>query len=430
MDILKGNVKTMYLKFLAASFGSAMISAIYGVVDMAMVGQYQGPLGTAALAVVAPIWNIIYSLGILTGVGGSVLLSVSKGENNEKKANDYFTKAVIFTVILAAIVWIGIVFFDKEILTFFGADKELLPYTRAYVKPVKFAVPVFMFCKLITSFLLNDNAPGRATKATLAGGIFNVVGDYFFVFVLDMGIMGAGIATVMGACITLLVLMIHFVKPQNTLKLTKIENKGWDYLQIAKIGFPTFIVDCAMGFITILFNRQIGKYLGNDALAVYGVIVNISTIVQCCGYSVGQASQPLISRNYGAGLNDRVKAVVKYAFLTAVFFALAWTLAFMLAPLGFVKVFMKPTATVLAIAPAIMRTYGLSFLLLPVNIFAMYYYQSVMEAKKSIVISLIRGVFVSALMIEVLPLLSPGAIWFAMPVTELVCAGYCVVVRK
>ena len=80
MDFLTGKMKPMYFKYLAAAFGSALISSIYGVVDMAMVGQYQGPEGTAALAVVSPIWNIIYSLGLLMGIGGSVLFSTLRGE--------------------------------------------------------------------------------------------------------------------------------------------------------------------------------------------------------------------------------------------------------------------------------------------------------------------------------------------------------------
>ena len=79
MDLLTGNVRKLYFKFLSAAFGSALISSIYGMVDMAMVGQYQGPDGAAALAVVAPVWNIIYSLGLLTGIGGSVLFSARRG---------------------------------------------------------------------------------------------------------------------------------------------------------------------------------------------------------------------------------------------------------------------------------------------------------------------------------------------------------------
>ena len=77
MDLLKGNVRQIYFRYLGAAFGSALISSIYGLVDSAMVGQYQGPEGTAALAIVAPVWNIIYSLGLLTGIGGSVLLSAA-----------------------------------------------------------------------------------------------------------------------------------------------------------------------------------------------------------------------------------------------------------------------------------------------------------------------------------------------------------------
>ena len=73
MDFLKGNIKTLYFKYLAAAFGSALITSVYSIVDMAMVGQYQGPEGTAALAVVAPIWNIIFSLGLLMGIGGCLL---------------------------------------------------------------------------------------------------------------------------------------------------------------------------------------------------------------------------------------------------------------------------------------------------------------------------------------------------------------------
>ena len=80
MDLLRGKIRPLYFKYLSAAFGSALISSIYGIVDMAMVGQYQGPQGTAAMAVISPIWNIIYSLGLLMGIGGSVLLGTLRGE--------------------------------------------------------------------------------------------------------------------------------------------------------------------------------------------------------------------------------------------------------------------------------------------------------------------------------------------------------------
>ena len=176
MDFLTSKIKPMYFKYLTAAFGSALISSIYGVVDMAMVGQYQGPNGTAALAVVAPIWNIIYSLGLLMGIGGSVLFSTLRGrsKDNQKESNEYFTAAVIGVVFLAVIAWIGILFFDTNLLKLFGAKETLLPLSRSYLFPVKFVVPSFLFTQLMAAFLRNDGNPGLATKAVLSGGVFNI----------------------------------------------------------------------------------------------------------------------------------------------------------------------------------------------------------------------------------------------------------------
>lgn len=92
MDFLTGNIKRIYFRYLSAAFGSAMITSVYSIVDMAMVGQYHGPDGTAALAVVAPVWNIIYSLGLLMGIGGSVIFSAKRGaEQNDGEESQYFT---------------------------------------------------------------------------------------------------------------------------------------------------------------------------------------------------------------------------------------------------------------------------------------------------------------------------------------------------
>lgn len=133
----------------------------------------------------------------------------------------------------------------------------------------------------------------------------------------------------------------------------------------------------------MLFNRQIMRLLGSDALAVYGIIVNVSTIVQCCGYSVGQAAQPILSQNFGAGLYSRIRQLLRLAVTASICFGIAWTAAVWAAPLAFVNVFMAPSPEVLAIAPAILRAYALSFLLLPLNIFSTYFFQSVLRAELS-----------------------------------------------
>lgn len=427
MDLLTGSIKPLYKKYLGAAFGSACISSVYGLVDMAMVGQYHGPAGTAAMSVMMPIFNIIYSLGLFMGIGGSVLYSAEKGRQGKGRENEFFSAAFLGTVMLAVVAWVALLGFGEPLLRLFGAEETLMPLTKAYLLPIKIVTPVFVFNQMLAAFLRNDHAPGLATAAVLGGGLFNIFGDYFFVFTLDLGILGAGVATAAGSCITLLIMLTHFFTKANTLKFVKIHQMAAKARWILTTGFSTFFVDLAVGITTTLFNRQIVRYLGTDALSVYGLIVNISMTVQCCAYSVGQASQPMLSINYGAKRWERIKEILRYALYTAAFFGLVWTALIMAVPNGFVRIFMKPTAAVLQMAPGIMRCYGISFLLLPLNIFSTYYFQSLMKPATAFVVSVGRGLVISGGLILLLPSVAGAdAIWLAMPITEGVIAVFVV----
>ena len=428
MDFLNGKIKPMYFKYLSAAFGSAMITSVYSIVDTAMVGQYHGPEGTAALAVVAPVWNIIYSLGLLMGIGGSVIFSMRRGlETNDGSENQYFTAAVIGAVILSILAWIGVIGFERPVLTFFGADESLLVLAQRYMRPIKYVFPLFLFNQMLAAFLRNDKSPALATIGVLAGGLFNIFGDYFFVFTCDMGIYGAGLATAIGSVVSFVVMMTHFFSRKNTLRLMKPEGLFKKLREISVTGFSTFFIDVAMGILAVLFNRQIMKYLGSNALAVYGPIIQVSTFVQCCAYSVGQAAQPIISTNFGAGKGGRIRETLRLALWTTAFFGIFWTALSMLCPNVYIRIFMAPTPEILAMAPAIIRTYALSFLLLPFNIFSTYYFQAIMKPSAAFIVSVARGLVISGILILLLPILTGAdSLWFAMPVTELLVTIYAV----
>ena len=428
MDFLTGKIRPLYFKYLSAAFCSALITSIYSVVDMAVVGQYQGPEGTAALAVVAPIWNIIYSLGLLMGIGGSVIFSTLKGRTDLKSRdeNEYFSASVIGSVFLAVAAWIILIFFGKELLVFFGAKGSFLALAETYIIPVKFVLPCFLLTQMLAAFLRNDQAPLLAAIGVLSGGLINVFGDYIFVFAFDMGIFGAGLATAIGSVILCAVMLSHFFTKRNTLTFVKPERLLHKLKEISVVGFSTFFVDIAMGIMTILFNRQIIKYLGVNALSVYGVIVTLSTFVQCCAYSVGQASQPIISVNFGAAQGHRIKETLKYALYTVIFLGVFWTLLMLLFPNTFIKIFMTPAGGILKIAPDIMRCYGLSFLLLPFNIFSTYYFQALLKPRASFIVSVARGLFISGGFIMILPFINADYLWFTMPLTESIVAVFAI----
>lgn len=310
-------------------------------------------------------------------------------------------------------------------LVLFGADEQLLPLAKRYLIPIRYTVPVFLFTQFLSAFLRNDSDPQLTTKAVLSGGAFNVIGDYLLVFTFDMGIFGAGLATAISSIVSLLVMMTHFLRRTNTLKFVRPVRFPQQGRRIIATGFSTFFIDIAMGMLTMLFNRQIMRYFNADALAVYGIIVNIGTFVQCCAYGVGQAVQPILSINYGARKRDRIVLLIRYSMVAVFAISCAWVALTQLFPKGFVRLFMVPTASVLEIAPAIIRTYCLSFIFLPLNIFSTYYFQSVMRPSYSFIISVARGIALSGLSILAFPAICGGdALWFAMPVTELVVAVF------
>lgn len=425
MDILSGKIKSLYFNYLIAASGSALVASVFGLVDAMMVGQYHGPQGNAALAVFNPLWSIIYCLGLLAGIGGSVLFANNRGAGKEENAQQYFTLSVLYGAALSLLALLGIGLFKEKMFCFFGADDALLALVLRYLKPIYFAIPCCIFSQILSAALRNDGNPNLATKAVIIGGVFNAVGDYLCVFVLDLGIFGAGLATAIGQYIGISIMLTHFFNKKNTLRFVFPRRMLHKIGKITLTGFSTAISDLSLGIIGILFNRQIMLHLNADALAVYGIITQVTAFAQCLAYGIGQAAQPIISQNYGAGQHSRIRQCLRYALLTSAVMGIFWFGLLQLFPQLFLYAFMSPTPEVAAIAPGILRTYGLSYLLLPFNIFATYYFQAMMKPQLSTVSSVARGVVLSGGCILLLPLIfHANSIWYAMLITEIGVAAF------
>ena len=432
MDLLKDKIKPIYFKYLAAASGSAVIGAVFGMVDAMAVGKYHGPVGNAALAVFSPFWSIIFCLGFLAGIGGSVLFANYRGKKDEKTAQEYFTLSIIYGILLSAIAMLGIGIFQDKLFRFFGADDELLPLAKLYLKPILYAIPCCVFSNILSSYLRNDNNPTLATSAAITGGIFNCIGDYIFVFVFDMGIFGAALATAIAQFISILIMLTHFLRKKNTLRLVKPTSALKKLGSISVAGFSTAIGDLALGIICILFNRQIMTHLGANALAVYGVTTQVTSFAQGIAYGAGQAAQPIISQNYGAGQYKRIKECLKYGIITSLCMGVFWVGLMLLFPNAVMNFFMSPTPEVAEIAPSIIRAFGLSYILLPFNVFTTYYFQSMMKPSLSVISSVARGIVISGATILIFPLLfGASSLWYAMLLTEALVAifGVCFMIR-
>lgn len=176
-----------------------------------------------------------------------------------------------------------------------------------------------------------------------------------------------------------------------------------------------------MGILALMFNNQIMKYFGTPALAVYSVIININILVQSSSYAVGQAAQPIISINLGALKMDRIKSALKYGILSALVLSIGYTLFTYFNTDFLMNAFMKPSEEALSISKNIMRAYFISFLILPFNVYAAYYFQAIMKPAASFLISVLRGLIISGILIFIMPLIfDEYIIWYVMPITEII----------
>lgn len=255
----------------------------------------------------------------------------------------------------------------------------------------------------------------------LFGGAVNIVLDIIFVFPCNIGIGGAALASVLGMVVQVTVGTTHFFSRKNGLKFIKPKHIISSVGQIIGNGISSFFNELANGFIVLLFNVQILKYCGESALSVYSVISNCVILVNSLFTGVGQTIQPIIAINYGAGKWEKIKGIRRMSYLTITIMGAVFSLSGIMFPLGICGVFMEVGENIEVLAQNAIRTYFIAFLPMGINLLSSYYLQSVLSARKSLFISLLRNIILSSIAILTLPLMFDGSsLWFAMPIVEVV----------
>lgn len=423
MDLQTDNIRKIYFRYLCPSLFSGLVMSIYSLVDMIVVGQYEGAAGTAALACIAPFWTFFCCLSVLFGNGGAVLFSTAKGEGKEYDSKAAFSVSFILICTISAIVWLAIIFFDKPLLYLFGADDTLMPLALRYMRWLKMGIPLWPIGYFLGMFVRNDGSPTLVGIATICGGVFNIFGDFFLTFTCNMGIEGAAIATVVGQSLVFVIQLIHFFSKKNTVSFVKVTSFIKKSKAIMSIGLSSFVCSVGMGFMVILFNNQIVHYLGNNELAVYGVAGNIFTLIQTFSYGIGNAAQPIVAENLGAGKMERVNETKWLGSIVAVCIGIVVAAFSLLLPVQIVSLYMKASNEVLAIAPSILRQYFLCLLFVPFNVFATYYLQAVKKVKASVAVSVLRGFILGGIFVYIFPIaFGAASIWFVMFSVECITA--------
>ena len=423
VDLQNGKLNKTYFTMLISAIASTIITTIYSSVDMICVGHYAGADGSASVSCANPLWAIMFAFGILTGVGGAVMMSNRRGAQDEKAANEYFTVAVITCMIFSAVIVTVYAIFLEPLLILFGAEGNVLTLSLDYMRAMLFSVPTFTMCACLATFARNDGEAVIPTVATVVGGVVNIVLDIVLVFHCNMGVRGAGLATGIGQAIAFLIVLSYFFTKKCKLKFTKIDKIPTALFKITTVGLAAFLLEITSGVTTAIHNRLIAEHLSGAHLAVYGAASVLIIMFICLFNGIGTAMQPLVAVAYGAGNKERERKTLVLAFITAGVMSILFFSVCQLFPETILRIYMEVDDAVLEVGPRIIRLYSLSLLVVSFCLVCNYYFQSTLKRGACVIISMLRGLVFPITFVFTIPLIfGYDYIWLAVPIGEALTA--------
>lgn len=404
-------------------------SSLYNMVDSAYIGQGVGPMAISGLAVTFPLMNLSTAFGTLVGVGASTLISVLLGQRNYSVARRVLGNVIIMNCVIGLLFMAVSLLFLDPILYFFGASEATIPYAREYMQ-------VVLIGNIITHLYFGLNAvlraaghPRKAMYATILTVALNTILDPIFIFVLDMGIRGAAIATVISQLVSLIWQIKIFSNKEEFLHFSKDMMK-FDYkiaYRSLSIGMAPFLMNVASCFIVILINKGLQTYGdmemaggGDLSIGAYGIINRLSFLFVMVVMGFTQGMQPIAGYNYGAQLYDRVIKVLRLTIICATIVMTAGFLVAMIFPELMVKIFTSdPQLIDLSSKGA--RLVFLAFPIVGFQIVTSNFFQSLGMAKKAIFLSLSRQLLFLAPCLIILPrLIGVKGVWLSLPISDII----------
>lgn len=420
-DLLNDDIKKIFIKYLIPSIAGMLGISLNILFDTIFIGRGVGSEGLAALSIAIPMYNVLGAVGLLLGIGGATAASVSMGQKEYDKVNEIFTTSIIISIFLGVLFTVfGVVFIDK-LCYFLGATEEIFSLVKDYLGILMIFSCAFILSQVLAVFVRNDRNPKRAMWSVLIGNLSNVVLDYIFIMKLGWGMKGAITATVCSPTITLLLLSLHFIKGNNTLKvkINKFKFNIHTITRIFKNGTPSFIMEMSNAMIIFAFNNVIWRLVGSIGVSAYSIIANISLICAAIFYGISQAIQPIISINYGARKEERVHKSLKLAIITAGIFGIIFYSIGLIFPEFIVSLFNNENAELMTMTTIGIKRYFMAFIFMGCNISMASYFQSIENARASSIVSISRGVIFILIGLMILPkFLGINGVWLTVAFAE------------
>ena len=412
-------VSSVIPKMAVPTIISMLITNIYNMADTFFVSQI-GTSASGAVGVIFSAMAIIQAISFMIGMGSGTHVSQALGAGNKKKADTYASTA-FFTAFIAGII---LAFFSltniDAVVRFLGSTETIAPYAKDYATYIFYAMP-FMMCSFVMNNLLRfEGLTMYGMVGITTGGILNMVLDPILIFALNMGTAGAALATGIGQCIGGVVPAVYILRQKDLpLRFAPFKFEASPILHACTNGSSEFMSNISTSFVSMLYNMQLLRMLGEDGVSAYGVLMYVQLIFigTAIGYSIGCA--PIVSYHYGAGHHDELKNMLKKSLTLMGITGVALTMLALGLAAPLAKIFVGYDEGLLNLTRHAFSIFSFSFLLSGLNIFASGFFTALNNGLISAVISFARTLVFQAACVLLLPaMFGVDGIWYATLVAE------------
>ena len=420
------SIRSLLLKYAMPGIIAMTAMSLYNMVDSIFIGHGVGAMALSGLTVAKPFMDICAAFGTLVGVGASSLVAIKLGEKDYRTANDVLANVILLNVLLGALVMVVGLFFLDPILYAFGASDTTIVYAREYMEIILLGNILTHIYYGLNSMLRSIGHPRISMYATILAVVINIILDPIFIFVLDMGVRGAALATIISQLVSVIIELIIFLNPKEVIYFHRgIWRLKRDItMRALGIGMAPFLMHMAACFVVIVLNNQLKRYGGDMAIATFGMTNRFMFFFAMIVMGIQQGMQPIVGYNYGANLYPRMLRAFKLSVYCATCVMGVLWLFGVIYPEGFIRLF---THDELLIAQSIIPArimlcvmFAIGFPMITGN-----FYTSIGMAPKAIFLSLTRQVLFLSPLILCLPLLfsrlgldSIWGVWWALPISD------------
>ena len=424
------SIRSLLMKYALPGIIAMTASSLYNMVDSIFIGHGVGAMALSGLTVAKPFMDICAAFGTLVGVGASSLVAIKLGEKDYRSANDVLANVILLNVLLGALVMaVGLYWLDP-ILYAFGASDVTITYAREYMEIILWGNILTHIYYGLNSMLRSIGHPKIAMYATIVAVVTNIILDPIFIFVLDMGVRGAALATMISQLVSVIIELVIFLNPKEVIYFHRgIWRLKRDItMRALGIGTAPFLMHMAACFVVIVLNNQLKRYGGDMAIATFGMTNRFMFFFSMIVMGLNQGMQPIVGYNYGAKLFDRMTRALKLTAMCATcvmgvlwLFGLIW-------PEGFIRLFTHDELLIAqSVAPA--RVMLCTMVMVGFPMVVGNFYTSIGLSGKAIFLSLTRQVIFLIPCILLMPLLFQTlnftpiwGVWWSLPLCDALAA--------